>query len=118
MSGHDTKSLLTAVAAELSDIRMGVDATAVLVSELLAMVPAEQRLAYLTRIQAFDVLSQRIDALSGLAVALAGDQPLDTALAALPLAEMAERLRETSLRGKGTSGGASAADAGDLILFD
>jgi len=118
MSGPDTKSLLTAVSAELSDIRIGVDATAGLVSELLELVPSEQRLAYLARIQAFDVLSQRIDALSGLAVALAGDQPIDTALAALPLAEMAERLRETSLRGMGTTGSNASADAGDLILFD
>ncbi len=117
MSNPDTKSLLTAVSAELSDIRVGVDATADLVSELLGHAPADQRLAYLTRIQAFDVLSQRIDALSGLAAALAGDQPLDSALAALPLAEMAERLRETSLRGSG-SVTSSSADAGDLVLFD
>lgn len=118
MSSTDTKSLLTAVSAELSDIRMGVDSTAVLVSELLGLVPSDQRLAYLTRIQAFDVLSQRIDALSGLAAALAGDQPIDSALAALPLAEMAERLRETSLRGSPNNGEASADDAGALILFD
>lgn len=118
MSKLDTKCLLTAVSAELSDIRMGVDATADLVAELLALAPAEQRLAYLTRIQAFDVLSQRIDALSGLAAAVAGDQPIDTALAALPLAEMGERLRETSLRGTVTTGGTASGDAGDLLLFD
>lgn len=118
MSSSDSKSLLVAVAAELSDIRMGVDRTADLVSELIALVPNDQRLAYLTRIQAFDVLSQRVDALSGLALALAGDQPIDSALAALPLAEMAERLRETSLRGTVTSGGPASNDAGDLILFD
>ena len=118
MSKLDTKCLLTAVSAELSDIRMGVDATAELVAELLALAPSEQRLGYLTRIQAFDVLSQRIDALSGLAAAVAGDQPLDTALAALPLAEMAERLRETSLRGTAPAGAVATADAGDFILFD
>ena len=118
MSKLDTKSLLTAVSAELSDIRMGVDATAELVSELLALAPPEQRLAYLTRIQAFDVISQRIDALSGLAAAVAGNQPLDTALAALPLAEMGERLRETSLRGGASAGAVAVADAGDLLLFD
>lgn len=122
MRDYDTKRLLTAVSAELSDIRMGIDTTADLVSELLKLAPADQRLSYLTRIQAFDVLSQRVDALSGLAVALAGDQPLDTALAALPLAEMAERLRETSLRrGASSSGDRMADDAndfGELVLFD
>jgi hypothetical protein len=119
MSDYDTKGLLTAVAAELADIRAGVDEAGGLVSELLRLAPPEQRLTYLTRMQAFDVLSQRVDALSGLAGALAADQPMDTALAALPLAEMADRLRELSFRVKpATSASAPAAVSGDLLLFD
>lgn len=125
MSDYDTKGLLTAVAAELADIRAGVDEAGGLVSELLKLAPPEQRLTFLTRMQVFDVLSQRVDALSGLAGALAVDQPMDTALAALPLAEMAERLRETSLRGRplraaepAQAQGVGAAPAGDLLLFD
>lgn len=117
MSDYDTRGLLTAVAAELADIRAGVDEAGDLVSELLKLAPPEQRLAFLTRMQAFDVLSQRIDALSGLAGALAEDQPMDTALAALPLAEMADRLRETSLRVR-PSAAAVPAVSGDLMLFD
>ena len=119
MNDYDTKGLLSAVAAELADIRAGVDEAGGLVSELLHLAPPEQRLTYLTRMQAFDVLSQRVDALSGLAGALAADQPMDTALAALPLAEMAERLRETSLRVFDRAAEpARPAPAGDLLLFD
>ncbi|MFC5372353.1 hypothetical protein ACFPIF_07320 [Brevundimonas faecalis] len=120
MSDYDARGLLAAVAAELADIRKGVEATAELTSELLRHAPAEQRLAYLTRTQAFDVLSQRVDALAGLAGALAADQPMDTALAALPLAEMAERLCEASMRGRPLTSDAPArpAASGELILFD
>ncbi|MGH7019727.1 MAG: hypothetical protein ACREEY_07610 [Brevundimonas sp.] len=118
MSHYDTKGLLSAVAAELADIRAGVDEAGGLVSELLRLAPADQRLTFLTRMQAFDVLSQRVDALSGLAGALAADQPMDTALAALPLAEMADRLRELSFRGRPLSESAPAAVSGDLLLFD
>ena len=118
MNDYDTKGLLSAVAAELADIRAGVDEAGGLVSELLRLAPPEQRLTYLTRMQAFDVLSQRVDALSGLAGALAADQPMDTALAALPLAEMADRLRELTFRVKPSSSVASAAASGDLLLFD
>ena len=120
MNDYDTKGLLSAVAAELADIRAGVDEAGGLVSELLRLAPPEQRLTYLTRMQAFDVLSQRVDALSGLAGALAADQPMDTALAALPLAEMADRLREMSFRVKPTSSDSApvAPVSGDLLLFD
>lgn len=119
MTDYDAKGLLAAVAAELADIRAGVDEAGGLVSELLRLAPPEQRLTFLTRMQAFDVLSQRVDALSGLAGALAADQPMDTALAALPLAEMADRLREMSFRvNPSASEVAPAAVAGDLLLFD
>ncbi|WEK57175.1 MAG: hypothetical protein P0Y52_11575 [Candidatus Brevundimonas phytovorans] len=120
MSQYDAKGLLSAVAAELDDIRAGVDEAGGLVSELLRLAPPEQRLGFLTRMQAFDVLSQRVDALAGLAAALSEDQPMDTALAALPLAEMADRLRELSFRVKPSSSAiASVAPVcGDLMLFD
>ena len=117
MSQHDTRALLAAVSAELADIRAGIDEAGDLVSDLVKGAAPEQRLTYLTRMQAFDVLSQRVDALSGLAQALAEDQPMDTALAALPLAEMADRLRELSLRVKPLERSAPMAVCGDLLLF-
>ena len=118
MSHPNTKGLLAAVSAELADIRAGIDEAGDLMSDLVKGAASEQRLTYLTRMQAFDVLSQRVDALSGLAAALAEDQPMDTALAALPLAEMADRLREVSLRAKSPARPAPVAVCGDLLLFD
>lgn len=115
MTQIDNRALLSAVAAELADMRLGIEAAGELVAEMLRRLPPGERLGYLTRSQAFDVLAQRADALAGLASAVAQDQPIDTALAALPLAEMAERLQEAAHR----VGRASAPSAaGDLILFD
>ncbi|WP_024354586.1 hypothetical protein [Brevundimonas naejangsanensis] len=100
MAETDNRDLLAAMAAELSDIRAEIEAAGGLVSEVLRQLPAETRLGYLTRSQSFDVLSQRIGALAGLAQAVAEEQPMDTALAALPLAEMAERMQETAHRAR------------------
>ncbi|MGX1587129.1 hypothetical protein [Brevundimonas diminuta] len=111
MGENDNRDLLAAMAAELADIRAEIEAAGGLVSEVLRQLPAEARLGYLTRSQSFDVLSQRIEALSGLAQAVADDQPMDTALAALPLAEMAERMQETAHRAR--PGAAPIADADD-----
>jgi len=79
MGENDNRDLLAAMAAELADIRAEIEAAGGLVSEVLRQLPAEARLGYLTRSQSFDVLSQRIEALSGLAQAVADDQPMDTA---------------------------------------
>lgn len=98
MAETDNRDLLAAMAAELNDIRIAVEQAGDLVSEMLRQTPPEARLGYLTRSQAFDVLAQRVDALAGLAQAVAEEQPMDTALAALPLAEMAERMLETAHR--------------------
>ena len=111
MAETDNRDLLAAMAAELSDIRAEIEAAGGLVSEVLRQLPAETRLGYLTRSQSFDVLSQRIEALSGLAQAVADDQPMDTALAALPLAEMAERMQETAHRARPSAAPADDPDA-------
>ncbi|MND81705.1 hypothetical protein D3C77_197570 [compost metagenome] len=124
MGENDNRDLLAAMAAELADIRTEIEAAGGLVSEVLRLLPPETRLGYLTRSQTFDVLVQRVDALAGLAQAVADDQPMDTALAALPLAEMAERMQETAHRarpsaapGEGTSDDDRVVAAGVLQLF-
>lgn len=111
MAETDNRDLLAAMAAELSDIRAEIEAAGGLVSEVLRQLPAETRLGYLTRSQSFDVLSQRIEALAGLAQAVAEEQPMDTALAALPLAEMAERMQETAHRARLSAAPADDPDA-------
>lgn len=113
MAETDNRDLLAAMAAELADIRAEIEAAGGLVSELLRQLPAEMRLSYLTRSQSFDVLSQRIEALAGLAQAVADEQPMDTALAALPLAEMAERMQETAHRARPAATPADDPDAAD-----
>lgn len=117
MSRHDTQSLLSAVAGELADIRGGVQQAGDLMGEILAKLPAQERLAFLARTQAFDVLVQRLEALSGLSLALADNQPIDTALAALPLAEMAERLQEAAHRGESLERPKVVQSSGELHLF-
>ncbi|MCO8019570.1 hypothetical protein NI456_11955 [Brevundimonas diminuta] len=121
MAETDHRDLLTAMAAELADIRAEIEATGGLVSEVLRQLPPETRLGYLTRSQTFDVLTQRVEALAGLAQAVAEDQPMDTALAALPLAEMAERMQETTHRARrpaaDADGDEPARAAGELHLF-
>lgn len=116
MSRIDNHALLSAVAAELADMRAGIEAAGELVGEMLRRLPPGERLGFLTRSQAFDVLAQRADALAGLARAIAENQPIDTALAALPLAEMAERLQEAAHRTSPRDAAPPA--AGDLVLFD
>lgn len=115
---HDSRALLEAVSAELADIADGVKTAGDLMGEILGQLPPQERLSYLARVQAFDVLVQRLEALSGLSSALASEQPLDTALAALPLAEMAERLQEAAHRKGGAARPADNVDAGELHLFD
>ncbi len=111
MAETDNRDLLAAMAAELTDIRAEIEAAGGLVSEVLRQLPAEARLGYLTRSQSFDVLSQRIEALAGLAQAVAEEQPMDTALAALPLAEMAERMQEAAHRARPSEAPADDPDA-------
>ncbi|WP_292054506.1 MULTISPECIES: hypothetical protein [unclassified Brevundimonas] len=117
---HDTRALYMAVSNELSDIASGVQTAGDLMGEVLSHLPPQQRLSYMARVQAFDVLVQRLEALSGLSSALGNDQALDTALAALPLAEMAERLQEAAHRGNPSGSAALSAspDAGELHLFE
>lgn len=116
---HDSNALLQAVSAELADIAAGVKTAGDLMGEVMSHLSAQDRLSYMARIQAFDVLTQRLEALSGLSLAVSQDQPLDTALAALPLAEMAERLQEAAHRNNGTvRPAANAEPSGELHLFD
>lgn len=115
---EDLRALLSAIAAEMSDIAAGVQAAGDLTGEVMGRLPSEERLSYMVRMQAFDVLTQRLDALSALADALASEQPMDTALAALPLAEMAERLQEAVYRQGVAKAPAAKNDAGELQLFD
>jgi hypothetical protein len=107
-----SRTLLAAVSDELAEIRAQVDDLSGLTTELMMACPADKRDAALPRIQAFDLLIQRLDGLSGLSAALGAGVPIETALHALTLADQSNRLRAGEFN-------ASAVPAsGDLMLFD
>lgn len=108
------RTLIAAMAAEVADVRLGFDDIAGLVTDLLRRLPIEARPQALTEAQAIDGLTQRLDALSDLLAVLAGDECVHAAAAALPLADMAERL--TGRRPAAPS--SSPAGSGELVLFD
>jgi hypothetical protein len=109
-------ALLTAVADELAEIRAQVDDLSGLTSDLLPYCPAEQRGMALARIQAFDLVIQRLDGLSGLSAALGAGVPVETALHALTLSDQFERLRSDV--SPDLSNPSAGKASGDLMLFD
>ncbi|QYF86182.1 hypothetical protein [Brevundimonas sp. PAMC22021] len=106
-------ALLCAVADELEDLRAGVDAISHLLSDLVRRVPPAERLEVMSDAQRLDEITQRLQALSGLARAVAAGEAPEAAVAAIPLADMAQRLRPALSR-QADQGAA----AGDLQLFD
>lgn len=113
MSKHPTRELLVAVSDELVEIRVRLEELADLTSELVAECPAERRDDAMSSVQAFDLLIQRLDGLSGLAAALGAGTPIATALHALTLSDLYERLvGETGVRPS------MSAPSGELTLFD
>lgn len=112
MSQDQLHSLLSAVADELGDMRIDLDGLAALTSELMTGASDQARESAMVRAQAFDLLLQRLDELSGLLAALGAGAPVDLSLHALTLSDLSARL-----------GGAvradrdPAADGGEVHLF-
>lgn len=107
----DASSLLAALAAEIGDVRSGVDRVSGLLSDLVRRLPVEHRAEALTDAQALDVLIQRLDAVSGVLNGLASGQTSADAVSTVLLADMAGRLN-------GHQPARASSDAGDLHLFD
>jgi hypothetical protein len=106
-------ALLSAVADELEDLRAGVDAISHLLGDLVRRVPPTEQLEVMSDAQRLDEITQRLQALSNLARAVAAGEAPDSAVAAIPLADLAQRLRPT-LGARADQAG----PAGDLQLFD
>lgn len=113
MTTSQTRDLLVAVSNELAEIRERLEDIADLTSELMTDCPAERRDEAMSSVQDFDLLIQRLDGLSGLAAALGAGAPLATALHALTLSDLYDRLA-----GKTEAHLSLSAPSGELTLFD
>lgn len=113
MAKYQSRGLLVAVSDELAEIRIRLEELADLTSELVAECPADRRAQAMSDMQAFDLLIQRLDGLSGLAAALGAGTSVATALHALTLSDLYERL-------VGDTGHhpSMSAPSGELTLFD
>ena len=115
MAKYQSRGLLVAVSDELAEIRIRLEELADLTAELLAECPADRRAQAMSDIQAFDLLIQRLDGLSGLAAALGAGTSVATALHALTLSDLYDRLvGEPAVR----STVSAPSSSGDLTLFD
>lgn len=108
-----SRLLLVAVSDELAEIRTRLEELADLTTELVADCPADRRAKAMAGVQAFDLLIQRLEGLSGMAAAVGAGAPIATALHALTLSDLYERLvGEPPVRP------ATSASSGELTLFD
>ena len=115
MSKSQSRALLVAVSNELAEIRERLEDLGDLTSGLIADCPADRRDEAMGSVQAFDLLIQRLDGLSGLAAALGAGAPMATALHALTLSDLYDRLSGDA----GIHASMSAPSAsGELTLFD
>lgn len=113
MSKSQSRELLVAVSNELAEIRERLEDLAGLTAELMTDCPAERLGEAMSSVQDFDLLIQRLDGLSGLAAALGAGAPLATALHALTLSDLYDRLAgDTGIRPS------MSAPSGELTLFD
>ncbi len=113
MSKLQSRALLVAVSNELAEIRERLEDLADLTSALMADCPEERHAEAMSSVQDFDLLIQRLDGLSGLAAALGAGAPVATALHALTLSDLYDRLT-----GDTGSRPSMSAPSGELTLFD
>lgn len=116
MTSSPLSALLSGLASELASARATVEALAPLVAEHVRQAPIERRMALLVQAQSLDDLAQRLEALSGLTAAVAEGTPVPAALDAIPLAELADRLRRAAA--PGAVAAPAPAASGELVLFD
>lgn len=93
MTPDRTRALLSAFAAELADVADGIEGLSDLIGRLIAAEDVIDRSDALVRAQAIDALVQRCRALGDVAASAATGRDLDVLLDAVPLAELAGRLK-------------------------
>jgi hypothetical protein len=115
MNPTPTPALLSGLSDELSSMIPLVEGLSALVFDHAIKAAPEDRPQILTQAQAVDDLAQRLEALRDLAAALSRGVPVDAALDAMRLAEVAGRLRIATLGGETIQ--ANGPPAGELVLF-
>lgn len=116
MTPTQTRDLLSALSAECAEMGAAADGLAAVVFEHARGLPAAERGPVVVQAQAVDLLTQKLAALSAFADALSDGQPVETALDAVPLADLADRLSAAVL-GRARAAAIAPSD-GDLVLFD
>lgn len=104
------RALLAALATETDALRAQLDELAGRLGVWMRDLPPGLSGGIVTEAQAFDLLGQRLEALTMLLEGVARGEAVADLIAAVPLAEMADRL--------GGKGPAPTMAAGDLVLFD
>jgi hypothetical protein len=115
MTPAQVNALLSALSAECAEMGGAADGLATVVFEHARGLPAAERGPVVVQAQAIDLLVQKLAAIADLAGALSEGRPVDAAIDALPLADLAARLRAAVLGGPA---GPAPSDSGDLLLFD
>lgn len=113
MSKSQSRALLVAVSNELAEIRERLEDLGDLTSDLMAVCPADRRAEAMSTVQDFDLIIQRLDGLSGLAAVLGAGAPVATALHALTLSDLYDRLA-----GVAAERSPMSVPSGELTLFD
>ena len=115
MERAQAEAMFAAYAIELAEVGQGIEALSAMVSDHVRQCAPGARPAALRDAQAIDVLTQRLDAMRALAAALSQGEPVESALAVVPLADLANRLRSAVLAPSFIP--PASGEAGDLMLF-
>lgn len=95
MTPERTRILMSAFATEFTEVADGIEGLSDLIGRLIAAEGVAERSDALLRAQAIDALVQRCRALGDVACGVAAGDDLDVLLDAVPLAELAGRLKGT-----------------------
>lgn len=110
-------TLLSAIAAEIALLSGPLETLSSLVADHVRQAEGEARVQALVEAQAVDEISQRLEALGEVATSVANGDPIESALDAVRLSDLAQRLRLAVLS-QASPQTAVAPVTGDLMLFE
>lgn len=111
-----TQALLAALSTECAEMAAAAEGLSTVVFEHARGLPAAERGPVVVQAQAVDLLVQKLAALAALTDALSEGQTVESAIDALPLADLVDRLSSAVL--ERTRARAAEPSDSDLVLFD